>query len=157
MHDASHTPDNKPAVIGIALALLCYLALLLVFKPEGLSLHHAEHDSTAESSEHGDGHAADSHHEEHGDSHAGDSGHGSGQAAVPIPHYWAVIPFVLLLGGIALLPLVGATAHWWESNANRLLLASVLALCTLAYYLMLHPACGLPKVVDILKLSLIHI
>ncbi len=162
MHDASHTPNNKPAVIGIALALLCYIALLLVFKPAGLSLHHAEHDSTAESSEHGDGHADDAHHDDapddehgehggHGDSHAGDSGHGSGQAAVPIPHYWAVIPFVLLLGGIALLPLIGATAHWWESNANRLLLAAILALCTLAYYLMVHPAAGLPKVVDILK------
>ena len=30
-----------------------------------------------------------------------------------------MIPFVLLLAGIAVLPLIPATAHWWESNLNR--------------------------------------
>ncbi|PJZ65745.1 sodium:proton antiporter [Leptospira wolffii] len=40
---------------------------------------------------------------------------------------WSVIPFVLILLSIALLPLVShTTAHWWEHNNNKLLLALAL-------------------------------
>ena len=42
-----------------------------------------------------------------------------------------MIPFVLLLAGIAVLPLIPATAHWWESNLNRFKVAGGLALVTL--------------------------
>ncbi len=31
------------------------------------------------------------------------------------PPYWMVIPFALLLLGIAVLPLIPFTEHWWES------------------------------------------
>ena len=54
------------------------------------------------------------------------------------PPFWTVIPFLLLLGGIAVLPLIPKTAHWWESNRNRLKVAGGLALVTLAYYAFLH-------------------
>jgi hypothetical protein len=54
------------------------------------------------------------------------------------PPTWAVVPFVLLLGAIAVLPLLPATKHWWESNRNRFLVAASLGLITLAYYLLLH-------------------
>ncbi|NQT39722.1 MAG: sodium:proton antiporter [Planctomycetes bacterium] len=54
------------------------------------------------------------------------------------PPYWMVTPFVLLLAAIAVLPLIGATEHWWESNRNRFLVASGLGLLTLLYYLVLH-------------------
>lgn len=47
---------------------------------------------------------------------------------------WTVIPFVLLLAAIALLPLIPATAHWWDSNRNRFLVAAACGLVTLAYY-----------------------
>src|SRR5690349_14583207 len=70
------------------------------------------------------------------------SGHGGGAAhdAPPIeaPPFWTVLPFVLLLGGIAILPLVKATSHWWESNLNRFKVAAGLGLLTLAYYAFLH-------------------
>jgi Na+/H+ antiporter NhaD/arsenite permease-like protein len=56
------------------------------------------------------------------------------------PPFWTVIPFVLLLAGIAVLPLIPATSHWWESNLNRFKVASGLALLTLAYYAFLHNA-----------------
>jgi Na+/H+ antiporter NhaD/arsenite permease-like protein len=56
------------------------------------------------------------------------------------PPLWTVIPFVLLLGGIALLPIIPATSHWWESNLNRFKVAGGLALLTLAYYAFLHDA-----------------
>lgn len=54
------------------------------------------------------------------------------------PPYWMVIPFVALLGAIAVLPLVPAAAHWWDSNLHRFYVAGGLALITLAYYLLLH-------------------
>lgn len=56
-----------------------------------------------------------------------------------LPPLWACAPFVLLLLSIALLPLIPATAHWWEHNVNRLGLALALAALTLAYYAWVHP------------------
>ena len=54
------------------------------------------------------------------------------------PVIWTVLPFVLLLGAIAVLPLIPATEHWWESNRNRFLVAAGLGGLTLVYYLVLH-------------------
>ena len=47
--------------------------------------------------------------------------HGLG-ASTPL---WSVIPFALMLGGIAVLPL--AFHHWWESNKNRAIFTAVVA------------------------------
>jgi Na+/H+ antiporter NhaD/arsenite permease-like protein len=54
------------------------------------------------------------------------------------PPYWMAGPFVLLLGAIAVLPLLPVTAHWWESNLHRFYVAGGLAAVTLAYYLALN-------------------
>src|SRR5947209_10267117 len=54
------------------------------------------------------------------------------------PPLWTVVPFVLLLAGIAVLPLIPHTSHWWESNLNRFKVAGGLALVTIAYYAFLH-------------------
>ena len=56
------------------------------------------------------------------------------------PPYWTVIPFVLLLGAIAVFPLMHATEHWWESNLHRLYIAAGLGVVTLSYYAFLHRA-----------------
>jgi Na+/H+ antiporter NhaD/arsenite permease-like protein len=56
-----------------------------------------------------------------------------------VPHYWAVLPFVLLLGAIAVLPLLQVTEHWWEHNRNKLAVAGVLGLATLGYLAWGHP------------------
>src|SRR3990172_1325176 len=45
-----------------------------------------------------------------------------------------VLPFVTLLLTIALFPLQLRTAHWWEKNHNKLLVALALGLVVLAYY-----------------------
>ncbi len=60
------------------------------------------------------------------------------------PSLYAVIPFVLLLGAIAIFPLLKSTEHWWEKNRNRFLVAAVLGLVTLSYYLFVYqpPAGG---------------
>jgi NADH:ubiquinone oxidoreductase subunit 5 (subunit L)/multisubunit Na+/H+ antiporter MnhA subunit len=50
------------------------------------------------------------------------------------PPYYMVLPFVVLLLCIAILPLIPATAHWWEKNRNKLLVAGSLGLLTLLYY-----------------------
>jgi Na+/H+ antiporter NhaD/arsenite permease-like protein len=56
------------------------------------------------------------------------------------PPFWTVVPFVLLLGGIAVLPLLPATEHWWESNLNRFYVAVGFSLFVLAYYGLVHKA-----------------
>jgi Na+/H+ antiporter NhaD/arsenite permease-like protein len=58
--------------------------------------------------------------------------------AIESPPLWTVIPFVLMLGAIAVLPLVPAAHHWWESNRNKFLVAAGLAVVSLAYYAFLH-------------------
>ena len=49
-----------------------------------------------------------------------------------------VIPFVLLLGAIAVLPLVPATEHWWDNNRNRFKVAAAPRRADALYYLFLH-------------------
>jgi Na+/H+ antiporter NhaD/arsenite permease-like protein len=56
------------------------------------------------------------------------------------PPYWTVAPFVLLLGAIAILPLVPGMAQWWDSNLHRFYVAGGLAAITLSYYVLLHAA-----------------
>jgi Na+/H+ antiporter NhaD/arsenite permease-like protein len=56
------------------------------------------------------------------------------------PPYWTIVPFMLLLGAIAVFPLMHATEHWWEGNLHRLYVAAGLAVLTLCYYAFLHRA-----------------
>lgn len=56
------------------------------------------------------------------------------------PPLWTVTPFVMLLGAIAVFPLLHLTEHWWESNLHRLYVAAGLAIVALAYYAFLHRA-----------------
>lgn len=56
------------------------------------------------------------------------------------PPLWTVAPFVLLLGAIAVFPLMHVTEHWWEKNLNRFIVAAGLGAITLAYYAFLHAA-----------------
>lgn len=58
--------------------------------------------------------------------------HAAGET--PTPPLWTVAPFVILLLCIAILPLIPATEHWWESNRNRFIVAAVLGAVTLGYY-----------------------
>ena len=52
-------------------------------------------------------------------------------ASASHPPYWMVLPFVLLLGAIAVLPLIPAASHWWENNLHRFYVAGGLAAITL--------------------------
>ena len=56
--------------------------------------------------------------------------------AGPLPAY-TVLPFVAMLLAIAVCPLW--IPHWWESNRNKLLVASVLGLPVVGLYAARHP------------------
>ena len=51
-----------------------------------------------------------------------------------IPPFWTSVPFIILLLCIAVLPLIPATEHWWESNLHRFIVAAILGFITLCYY-----------------------
>jgi len=82
---------------------------------------------------------------------AGHSGHGQG-AQEHVPTMWSIIPFVGMLLSIATLPLIPATAHWWHSNKNRLMVALAFGGVTLLYYLMAYDTA---KVVTVLEHAII--
>ena len=132
--------NSTRTLLGIGLAVAAYLvAAALGWPQHGRDLlvaaqatHHAPaagHDAhrPAAGGEHAD--AAGGHEDDHHDHHA----------AGPAPPVATVIPFMILLGLIAVLPLVPSLVHWWEHNSSKLLVASILAVATLAYYLLLHP------------------
>ncbi len=93
---------------------------------------HPEEHAGAEEHPAGGPHAAPGEQAEH----AADGEHG----VITAPPVWTVIPFLLLLGAIAVLPLIPFTEHWWESNLHRLQLAAALGLLTLGYFGFLHQA-----------------
>jgi Na+/H+ antiporter NhaD/arsenite permease-like protein len=71
--------------------------------------------------------------------HDGAANHdGAGHAKLVPPPLWTVIPFALLLGAIAILPLIHRCEHFWESNRNKLLVAAALGAVVVLYFLLGH-------------------
>ena len=70
----------------------------------------------------------------------GDAGaeHGASHEPLAPPPLGMIVPFVLLLGAIAVCPLVPGVSHWWEHNSNKFYVAGGLAILTLLYYLLFH-------------------
>jgi Na+/H+ antiporter NhaD/arsenite permease-like protein len=60
------------------------------------------------------------------------------EASLEPPPIGMVLPFVLLLGTIAVFPLVPGLTHWWEHNLHKFYVAGALAAVTLLYYLVFH-------------------
>ncbi len=54
----------------------------------------------------------------------------SGASGV-LPAYWSVVPFVLILVGVAVFPIL--LGHWWHSNWNKLLVSGLLGIPTAVY------------------------
>jgi hypothetical protein len=46
---------------------------------------------------------------------------------------WAMTPFLLMLGAIAVFPLV--VPHFWDNNRNKLIVAVLLSVTTIIYVL----------------------
>ncbi len=136
-----HTSQVSPRMTLVAIAIFLLLCVYGAMIHQGLpqkwtgmanAVHPVEHDVHAEP-------GVSAHGGEAEESHAVPSvDHG---VKKPHPPYYMVAPFAILLLCIALLPLIKATEHWWESNANRFLVAAVLGFITLCYY---YFACDFP-------------
>jgi len=86
---------------------------------------------------------------------AGEVAHHDEHGPAEIADLWAVIPFTLLLGAIAVLPLIERTSHWWEHNLHKFYVAGNLALITLVYLAFLHPEGSLGRAAHTLQHVLI--
>ncbi len=126
---------------GIIALILFYIVLLLggfIPRPSHGEHDAAEPDTHAAQSEHGA--AAQPAESAPQSTHGADRPEATGHAEQRfLPHYWAFIPFALLLMCIAILPLLRFTEHWWHHNKNRFLLAASLGVVTLLYYGTIHP------------------
>jgi Na+/H+ antiporter NhaD/arsenite permease-like protein len=71
-----------------------------------------------------------------------------------LPPHWGVgiLPFVGILGAIAILPLIGAAHHWWEQNRNRLIVSMVFSAATILYFIVAE---GWASVPDVLQHSIV--
>ncbi len=132
---------SKIVISGIIALILFYIVMLLggfIPKP-----HHDEQDGASLAS-HGaqPQHASVTPHEgaeSDPQKSAAEHGNTDPQEERFQPHYWAVIPFAVLLLCIAVLPLLRFTEHWWHHNRNRFLVAAGLGVVTLIYYGIVHP------------------
>ncbi len=77
--------------------------------------------------------------------------HGYAVVQEKVSHFWAVIPFTLLLGAIAILPLLEPTCRWWDRNLNKFYVAVNLAILTLLYLALLHPNGSLGRALETLQ------
>lgn len=148
LNNGNSTGGSRVVAAIVALAIAYGAALVLGIPQTATEQIVAGHAGAGEHAEHGAGHAgadatdhstatATEEHATGGDEHAFLDTVGP-ESPIPAPPVWTVTPFVLLLGAIAVLPLIPATEHWWESNANRLLVAAVLGAITLGYYAFAH-------------------
>ncbi len=66
------------------------------------------------------------------------------------PPWWGlgILPFVGILGCIAILPLLPATQHWWESNLHRLGVSLLFAGLTVGYYIAVKGPESVPLVLE---------
>ena len=144
-HHAS-TGSGKHLVIAIAVIIAVYLLAAAFGLPQkgtemvvAAASHAAHSDGHGEHQESHDAHKdqADAHEETNAEQSSANAAAG-GKQKFEHPPLFMVIPFALLLGAIAVLPLIPFTEHWWESNMNRFIVAAVLGVFTLCYYLWFH-------------------
>ncbi|MFM8436653.1 MAG: sodium:proton antiporter [Planctomycetia bacterium] len=128
MHDSHASGAGSDAtgrtLAGIGLLLVAYAAAAVAGWPQ-----HGRDLLVAAQAAHAPAHGDADHAEPHG---------GHADHAGTAPPAFTVVPFCLLLTAIAILPLTPPLAHWWEHNSSKFLVASLLGLVTLAYYLFFH-------------------
>jgi Na+/H+ antiporter NhaD/arsenite permease-like protein len=103
---------NRRVLLGIGLIFVAYAAAVVFHVPQRwteMALEASHHAESAVESEH----------------------------AAP-PPLAMIAPFALLLGAIALFPLLPRVSHWWESNLHKFYVAAILAAATLAYFFFWH-------------------
>ncbi|MDD3586726.1 MAG: sodium:proton antiporter, partial [Thermoguttaceae bacterium] len=154
-HEAPKTPKALPVVLALFAVFVIYLLMAAAGLPQKWSnaVLEADHHEAAAQTDHAAAPAVQTADKANADkANAGkadaaqnvekadakapaktEEAHQS-EHAVGAPPIWTVIPFCLLLLCIAILPLIKATEHWWESNFHRFLVAAGLGLIILLYY-----------------------
>lgn len=113
--------NTKPVIFGLIILFAVYIAALFAGIPQKwTAASQAEHHAEAAAEE------------------ATAEQEAAGHAEVKAPPLWAAIPFCVLLLCIAVLPLIPATEHFWESNLHRFYIAAGLGLIVLLYYAFMH-------------------
>ncbi len=148
----SHLPtgSDRPLIVGIAAVIVVYFLLAAAGLPqhwtEQASGHEEENPAARADPDlaHPPADAASGEEETSASRQTGDrepAAEGGGHGATGVhPPYWTVLPFALLLGAIAVFPLLPWTEAWWEHNKNRFIVAVVLGALTLLYYLLFYHA-----------------
>ena len=129
--NAPATDPTSRVLAGIGILILVYIVACFFGGPQHAT-QMVVSQQTDHRADHGFAplHQEDGHGEDESNAHGDGGHHHSG-----VPGIMWVTPFVLLLLAIAVLPLLPATEHWWESNLHRFYVAMVLGLVTLGYYL----------------------
>lgn len=137
--------DSKPSRRTIA-KIFCVLSSLLILVLLVLGLTGSHHGS---SSDHGESNVIDTVIQETQEGDIPEPGDlfvqtndietdiaAISKESIHLPSMWGlgIVPFAILLGCIAILPLIPMTEHWWHSNLSRYVVAMALALATLAFY-----------------------
>ena len=129
-HSHGSQSSDTPLLLAIAAILVCYAVMVVNGMPQKWT--------TASQSGHGVTEHAAEQSEEGDQAHDEAATTGEHGTVSTHPPFWMVMPFVLLLGAIAVFPILKWTEHWWESNLNRFYVAAVLGTLTLLYYLLMH-------------------
>lgn len=122
---SSHPDTSRRIVVALLTALVLGYAAwqlshsALVAETHILETHAVEHIAE---------HAVGAHAATHAAAHAAHPAH-----PAP-PALYSVVPFAVLLLGIALLPLWHVSHHWWEKNSSKLKVALAASALTLVYY-----------------------
>jgi Na+/H+ antiporter NhaD/arsenite permease-like protein len=121
-----------PVAIAIVVLLACYGFLLFQGIPQNWTkLSNVEHVEKHGDESHGE------HPETEPDTLPNETDKAEGGEHAEAKHhppYFMIAPFAGLLCCIAFFPLIPKTAHWWESNTNRFLVAASCGAVTLFYY-----------------------
>ena len=117
-----HKPQPSKLLIPIAFAIVLILIFYAFLLYQGVPQKWTERANT---------HHVEVH-EEHGEEHPESGQH---------PPLFMIFPFAGLLLCIAFLPLLPTTAHWWENNTHKFLVAAGFGAITLFYY---HFFCLIP-------------
>ena len=150
-HPEPTVSNTKPVIWGLLIVFAAYIALIAAGLPQkwtsaSLGGHETEAaveatDAAAETPDapqaSEDAQTSEAAPEAAEAAANAEAGHGH-EAEVKAPPMWSVIPFCALLLCIAILPLIPATEHFWESNRNRFIVAASLGLIILLYYAFLH-------------------
>ncbi|MDR0522503.1 MAG: sodium:proton antiporter [Planctomycetaceae bacterium] len=128
-HHEEHEPQPTKLRIPAALAMILLLAFYGFLLHKGYPQQWTQQANAPH--QHTDPHQ---HTEEDGTATPAGHVHSEKHDGKNYPPLVMVAPFAALLLCIAVLPLIPAAAHFWESNTNKFLVAAGLGVLTLLYY-----------------------